>query len=468
MPTRGRTKLLVALAVLAGLAAVAPLGAQDGDGKAAPAKQHGRVLLITFDALRPEAYREDRFHTPNLRALAARGISSKKVTGIFPTLTYPSHTTIATGVRAARHGIVSNTIFDPKDGGRRWYFEAAQMRATPLWDAAHRAGVTTSTVRWPVTVGAGTIDWHIAEIFDEKKTWDLVRANSTPGLFDELTPSPGDADDEPNIDAVSTEQACGIIAKHKPELMLLHLLQTDGAQHHAGREDPSVYKAFATLDEHLGTILRALDAAGVGSSTNVIVTGDHSMMDVHTHVKPNALLRELGFLKVDAKGKFLEWQAAAQTGGGSAAIYARDPSDHATNERVVTALKSAVASRYRGIFQVLDREALDREEAFPGAICALEGEPGYTMVAEAQGAVLGPARVRGNHGYLPSREEVQTGLVMAGPGLAAGGRVIPMFRQIDIAPLAAHLVGFDMGPGVEGVVIPGVLAPKEKARQDDH
>jgi predicted AlkP superfamily pyrophosphatase or phosphodiesterase len=463
-------KRLKFLAVLSVLAFAIPLGAQDDDEKKPPQKPHGRVLLITFDGFRPESYQDARFTMPNLRALAARGVSAKKVVGIFPTLTYPSHTTIATGVRSARHGIVSNTIFDPKDGGKRWYFEAAQMRATPIWDAAKRAGFSTSAVRWPVTVGATTIDWHIAEIFGRgfgKDPWDTVRTNSTPGLFDELTPSPSDAKGEPAIDVISTQQTCGIIAKYKPELMLLHLLQTDGAQHHAGRDDPSVYAAFAKLDEHLGSILKALDAAGVGTATNVIVTGDHSMMDVHTAVKPNALLRELGFLKLDEKGKLAEWSACANTGGGSAGIYPRDPSDKATNDRIVAALKSAMTSRYRGMFQVLDREALDREEAFPGAICALEGESGFTMEADGKGEVLGPAHLKGNHGYLPSRDEVCTGLVMAGPGLVSG-RMIPVFRQIDLAPLAAHLCGFDMGPGVEGVVVPGVLAPRGRTRQDDH
>ncbi len=470
---RRRLRAFFPLPVVLALLAVAhPLvGQESGPGN--EQRQHGRVLLITFDALRPEAYREDRFNTPNLRALAARGISAKKVTGVFPTLTYPSHTTIVTGVRTARHGIFSNTIFDPRDGGKRWYFEAAQMKATPIWDAAKRAGLTTAAIRWPVTVGATTIDWNVTEIFDHSPgrhdPWDIVRATSTPGLLDEVWPKDEEIQgaSEPMIDEVSTNAACTIIEKHKPDLMVLHLLQTDGTQHRCGREDPAVYAAFEKLDSDLGRILRSLETAGIASSTDVIVTGDHSMMDVHTAVKPNALLRELGFLKMDKDGTFTEWTACSQTGGGSAAIYVRDPSDKATSEKVLTAIKSAAESRYRGIFQVLDREALDREEAFPGALCALEGEPGYTMEVSGEGGVLGPAHLKGNHGYLPSRDEVCTGLVAAGPGLAHG-RVISVFRQIDIAPLAAHLLGIQMGPGVEGVLIPGILEPKGRMRQDEH
>lgn len=457
-------KLLLLLPLLV-LAVGLPLRAQDHENGQ---KKHGRVLLVSFDAFRQEAWRDDRFDMPNLRALAARGVAARKCTGVFPTLTYPSHTTIATGVRTARHGIFGNTMFDPKDGGKRWYLDAAHITATTLWDAAHKDGVTTSVIHWPVTVGATSIDWHLPEIFGRERgdPKEAMRNASTPGLYDEVWPGVNGRG-EPAIDEASAKAAVAIIEKYKPGLMMIHFLQSDGAQHHGGRDDAGVFEAFKTLDGYLGDLEKALEVAGVASATNIIVTGDHGMIDVHTAVKPNALLRELGFLKVDEKGHFTDWLAASNTGGASAAIYPRDPADKATSERIVATLKSAASSRYRGIFNVLDREALDREEAFPGAICALEGEPGYTMEAGATGEPLGPAHLKGNHGYMPTRDEVATGFVAAGPGLASG-RVIPVFRMIDIAPLAAHLLNVDMGPGVEGVLIPGVLAPHGRSHEDEH
>src|SRR5271170_3801397 len=118
--------LVLSLAVLL----LAPLRAQDGDApkQDGKPKAKGRVLLITLDAFRPEAYREDRFPMPVLKALAARGVQAKRCVGVFPTLTYPSHTSIVTGVRTGKHMILSNTIFDPKDGGKRWYYEADRVK----------------------------------------------------------------------------------------------------------------------------------------------------------------------------------------------------------------------------------------------------------------------------------------------------------------------------------------------------
>jgi hypothetical protein len=451
-------KLVAALAVA--LVALVPLRAEE------PAPK-GRVLLVSLDGLRPEVYLDERFEMPVLRALAARGVSARRVTGVFPTLTYPSHATIATGCRPARHGIHHNTVFDPAlAGGKRWLFEATNLRATTLWDAAAKAGLRTSAVRWPTTVGA-RIDFHVPEVFDyldpKADHWALVKKHATTGLLEELHPETPVLEEEPAVDDVFGELAARIIETRKPELLMLHLVQADGAQHANGRDDPKVKAAFAALDRHLGRLLRALEVAGVASSTNVIVTGDHGFLDVHTSVRANALLRELGFVKTDAQGNVADWTAMAHNGGGSAAIYLKDPADRATGERVLTALRSAAAGSLRGIVNVLDRDALDREEGYPGAVCALECEAGYGFDSGAAGEVLNPAFAKGTHGYLPSRPELATGLVAAGPGLASG-HVIPSFRQIDIAPLAAKLLGCDLGPSCQGRVIPGVLARKEEKK----
>src|SRR5262249_60435018 len=105
-----------------------------------------RVLLVSLDALRPEVYLDAKFDVPNLRAIAARGVTARKVQGVFPTLTYPSHTAIATGCRPARSGIVMNTVFDAEDGSRRWYFEAAHLGAMPICAHACRASRTPAAL----------------------------------------------------------------------------------------------------------------------------------------------------------------------------------------------------------------------------------------------------------------------------------------------------------------------------------
>src|SRR5260221_317630 len=104
---------------------------------------------------------------------------------VVTTLTYPSHTTLVTGVWQAKHGILGNTTFDPlQKNSQGWYWYTEDIRVPTLWDAAAGAGRTTASVQWPVTVGAH-ITWNIPEFWraNTKDDAKLLRAVSTAGLL---------------------------------------------------------------------------------------------------------------------------------------------------------------------------------------------------------------------------------------------------------------------------------------------
>ena len=109
------------------------------------------VLLISIDGLRPADVSEAAkrgLKIPNLRRFIVEGSSATGVRGVLPTVTYPSHATLLTGVSPAKHGIVSNTTFDPmqiNQGG--WYWYANAFRVPTLWDAARKGGMTVGNVQ---------------------------------------------------------------------------------------------------------------------------------------------------------------------------------------------------------------------------------------------------------------------------------------------------------------------------------
>ena len=107
-------KVVAAIVVLSALVALI-LGA--AASATTPAAQH--VVLISLDGLRPEFYLDERHAIPRLRALAAAGSAARAVEAVFPSVTYPGHTSIVTGVRPNRHGIYFNVIFDPREGLQR-------------------------------------------------------------------------------------------------------------------------------------------------------------------------------------------------------------------------------------------------------------------------------------------------------------------------------------------------------------
>ena len=126
------------------------------------------VVLISIDGLRPEFYLDPRWPAPMLRQLVARGAHAEGVQGVFPTVTYPSHTTIVTGVRPDRHGIHYNSPFEPDGQTGRWFWEESLIRVPALWDLTRKAGLQTAALGWPVTVGA-PIDRNVPEV------WSLDR-----------------------------------------------------------------------------------------------------------------------------------------------------------------------------------------------------------------------------------------------------------------------------------------------------
>jgi hypothetical protein len=125
------------------------------------------VLMISVDGLKPEYVTEaDQrgLKIPILRGLMADGAYADGVAGVWPTNTYPSHTTLITGVTPAVHGIYNNPEFDPKRKfAESWFWYARQIRVPTLWQAAHRAGLATASIGWPATVGSTDVDFLIPE-----------------------------------------------------------------------------------------------------------------------------------------------------------------------------------------------------------------------------------------------------------------------------------------------------------------
>lgn len=425
-----------------------------------PAARH--VIIVSIDGLRPAYYLPSplrRAQMPVLDALRADGSWAEAVVGQYPSLTYPSHTSIATGVAPARHGIVHNTRFEPLAGTGSWYFENTAMTAPAIWDVARAAGLTTAGVSWPVTVGA-----RIDHLYPESNqaprdtTWlELARRESSPGLVDAVVERLGGFGPKDNLDYAKRDRfaaamAAHIIERHRPNLMLVHLVETDTAQHSYGPDSPQTLAALRQVDDRLGEIVTATKTAGIFDRTTFIITGDHGFYRVHSALQPNVVLREAGLLETDAAGRIVRWQAAAHR----AAIKLKDPGDRQLATRVERLFEELAQGRYRGIFRVVRGEELKALGADPEALLYLEPVNGYNVSDATRGDFLVASPRRGDHGYLPTSPEMHTGLILSGAGVLKGV-VVPIARQLDIAPTAARLLGLSMA-NIDGVAIAGMLA----------
>jgi predicted AlkP superfamily pyrophosphatase or phosphodiesterase len=108
-----------------------------------------RVVLVSVDGLRPDFYLNPESHgveLPTFRSLMREGAYAEAVEGVYPTVTYPSHTSIVTGALPARHGILNNYLFDEKGRFEDWYWRSDSIRVKTLWDVARG---TTAAIQWP-------------------------------------------------------------------------------------------------------------------------------------------------------------------------------------------------------------------------------------------------------------------------------------------------------------------------------
>jgi predicted AlkP superfamily pyrophosphatase or phosphodiesterase len=458
---RARSALIwVATSVWASLA-----GAQTPAVPTPASDRH--VVLISIDGLRPEFYLDARWPAPNLQALVQRGVYARGVDGIFPTLTYPSHTTLITGVRPARHGVFYNTRFDPTDGTPLWFVDAAEIKAPTLWDAVRGAGLKSASVSWPITNGA-PIDYNLPEIWSYATPDDRTEAIRThaqpPGLFEEVEANATGklhAQDlhyrYPAMDANNSRILAYLIKTYRPNLAAIHLVIADNAQHQEGREGEGVRAAVAVVDQAVGVILDAVNQAGLARNTAVLVVGDHGFVDTHTALAPNVWLREAGLLGAGTRSSTYDrgqWKAVFHASGGATFLQLKDPNDRATLDRV-HALLAARPLAERRLFRVIERDALARDGVDPRAALALAAQPGITFSADIDGPALKAAR-GGAHGYYPDFAEIRTGFIAAGAGVAPRGPIDRLHLE-DVAPTAAALLGIAL-PSAEGVALPSVVA----------
>lgn len=406
--------------------------------------------MISIDGLRPEYWRKPGAKIPTLRRLSAEGTVSE-LRSVWPTVTYPAHTTLVTGVRPSKHGIGNNLPFDPlgqnHDG---WYWYASDIRTPTLWQKASARGYTTANVYWPVTVGA-SFDWSFPQIWRSKTDEDdkLMRALSTPALFDEVRTRYGRTPAEHRGDDARGDAAEHILASKKPDLSLFYFTDLDTVQHASGPFSPEAVRTLEAIDAQLARLVALADA-----KTTFVVVSDHGFSPIDKVVRPTVLLRAAGLLEVDG-GRVKSFRAAAWKAGGTCAIVLRDPNDAATQLSVTTLFRETAASPGSGIAHVWEGAEIAQKGGFVGAALVLEAAPGFMFSAAVDGPAVGPSGERGAHGYSPEQSEMRASLVLSGAGVRKGFD-LGVVDMTDVAPTVARLLSLEL-PDAEGHALDGAL-----------
>ena len=214
------------------------------------------LILISIDGYRADYI--ERGHSPALAGLAAEGVHAKGLRPVWPTLTYPNHYTIVTGLYPDRHGMVNNNMRDPVLGefspgnipanadGRWW------SQAEPIWVTAIRKGLHTASFFWPGTQ---------AEIRGVRPTYWQT--------YDPRIPADARVDqvlawlDEP--------------AAQRPSFITLYFEHVDSAGHSYGPDSPQLDAALSSVDHALQRLIDGLRARKQFDTTNLVIVSDHGM-----------------------------------------------------------------------------------------------------------------------------------------------------------------------------------------------
>lgn len=411
--------LVLLFAGLWGLAAVpsqtvAPVVTVEHGPNVAAQRGKPYVVLVSFDG-----YRYDYpklFGATHVLAMAAHGASAPDgMIPSYPSITFPNHYTIVTGLYPEHHGIVANEFYDPQ---RKQHYAASDPKTNldgswyggvPLWSLAEKQGMRSACFFWPGSE---------AEIAGERPTYYLHFDNGFP-------------DDARVAQVIAWLK---LPPKRRPHFITLYFSNADHAGHVNGPDSPQTAEAARYLDGVLGSLETKLDALHL--PIDLMVVADHGMETIQGDWIDLERFTDLSDFETEAGFLYPKSEAAA-------------------------------AKAYDQLHGVSDKFEVYRRSQFPRELhfdsTDRSGDPivlatgPYLIRARAMGKP-GAATVKGSHGFDPYRMKSMRAIFFAeGPDIRPGAIVAP-FENINIYPLIAKILGLKIGP-IDGDihVLEGIL-----------
>jgi predicted AlkP superfamily pyrophosphatase or phosphodiesterase len=440
--------------------------------------RHDRcVILVTVGGLADFYLDDARAEMPTLRRLARQGARAQGMVCTFPTVTWPSHTSLVTGVAPAKHGVIGNNYFDRKTGKPVALvldplFDKDQVvKATTIYDAAQRAGLKTAAVVWPATRNARTLDWCLPDM-STTEAWDQY---GTKSWLAELRAG-GYAVDRQSAwfadksgggvqrDWLYVRMAAQVFDKHAPQLILVHLVEFNRTQHRCGPRSPDAYWCASYMDDRIRDLVEAVERSPRAAQTTLVICGDHGFLPARHEIRPNVVLRKLGLLEV-AEGKINKQTAYCLPEGGACAVYVLDEKRPA---EVVEQLQKALKNLdgVEAVLTLVDYARLGQptpkeDPRAPDFWLAAKSGYRFSDVFTGDEVVFDHKAITGAHGYLPDQPDLLAACVLWGAGIKPGAE-LGKIDIADVAPTIAKLLGVEL-PGAEGYALRAALDLERKA-----
>ncbi len=418
---RNRPAILSTLAIL--LPVILAGCAGSADVRSGPG-QPTTVVLISLDGFRWDYV--EKFSPPNLSAMAEAGVRAEGLIPVFPTKTFPNHYTMVTGLYPARHGIISNAMYDPE---RDRYFSLRDRGAVedpdwwggePIWVTAERQGAPTATYFWPGS---------------EAPIKGVRPSHWKP--FDKSVPG--------------TERVAQVLAwldlppANRPRFISLYFSEVDDAGHWYGPDDPRTGEVVQRLDSYIGQLMNGIVSRGLVGSTNILVVSDHGV----AARSPDQVVFLDDYIGPD-DAEVIDWSpvlALRPTGMSADSLHARLAGAH-PHLRIFR--REELPDRFR---------LKDNPRIMPIVGIADEG---WSITRRER---FNPDRYRGgDHGYDNALRSMQGVLIALGPAFGAGVRVPPI-SSVHLYELMTDILDIDAAPNDGSLAATGAMRTTERQKR---
>lgn len=421
------------------------------------------LIVISFDALSTIDFDYIK-DLPNFKSYLENASYCKNVRSIYPTLTYPAHTTIVTGREPKDHGIINNTLLQPNREKPDWYWYRKHIKGETLYDVAIDNGLKVAGLLWPVTAKS-RIHYNMPEVLPNRPWQNQLLVSLLSGTptyqykLNKMFGSLRKGTSQPHLDNFVQKALIYTLKEYKPDLTLAHFTDVDSQRHDYGYNSKEAKDALHRHDERLGEIIKTLKDIGIYENSTLIVLGDHSSLDTKKVIYLNSILAKKGYITIK-DGKITHWKAIANSCDGSCYIYLKDKNDEKLLKEVKDLLDKMAKDESNGIEKVYTREDATRLGADPNCAFILEARLGYYFLNGVRDYLIkeigdneppGKESMLATHGYSPDKENYNTVFMISGKGVKPNV-VLDEMSLLDEASTMANLLGLNL-KGSKGRVL---------------
>ncbi|MGO1001500.1 alkaline phosphatase family protein [Lysobacter sp. CA196] len=360
------------------------------------------LLLISIDGFRASYF--ELGLTPNIERFARDGVRAQWMTPSYPSLTFPNHYTLVTGLRPDHHGVVHNSMSDESLGRFKISDRDAvgEMRwwngGEPIWIGAQKAGLRSATLFWPGSE---------APIHGLRP--------------DRWRPFDAAVGENARVDEVLGW--LGEPASTRPHVATLYFDALDHEGHDHGPDSPQVREALSRIDAAIGRLLDGLAARKQLDRTNIVLVSDHGMAEV----APGH--------RIAVEDMVTPEQAVVTSLGQSIGIVPNRGHEAEVEQRLLGPHVSYDCWRKT---ELPAQWHYGTHPRVPPIVCQMH--EGWDAIEREKLPKDGLGQTRGSHGFDPALPSMRAIFVARGPAFKPGA-TIPAIDNVDVYPLLARLIG---------------------------